>query len=87
MKTTLELIAKSRLYRVECWEAPIEGDDRFKYSRFGLHQQIGVVCHSAVEAIDLVRGLHPTYRIDAVNQVGFVNHVAESAVNGSAEQI
>lgn len=81
MRPHQELIAKVRLYRVECWEPPIEGDERFKYNRFGLHHQFGVVCYSAVEAMDFIREKHPTYRLDAVNQVGFANYVLGSAVS------
>lgn len=82
MKSHQELIAKARLYRVECFEEPVEGDDRFKYHRFGMHHQFGVVCHSAIEAMDFVREKQPTYRIDAVNQVGFVNYVLGASING-----
>lgn len=83
MRTVMQLTAKARLYRVECWDPPVEGDPKFKYRQHGCHEHVGVVAHSVVEAIELVREKHPTYRIDAVNQCGPVNYIEGSAVNGN----
>jgi hypothetical protein len=81
MMDIFALQAEHRLYRVECWEAPSQ--DNKKYGR---HHQIGVVSVSAIEAMDIVRQKHPTYRIDAVNPCGGVTYILANALSAFVGQ-
>jgi hypothetical protein len=69
-----DLYEDQRLYRVECWEPPVEPPPN-THKGWGKHHHVGVVCRSAVEAIGIVAEKHPRYRIDAVNQTGVVHIV------------
>ncbi len=68
-----------RLYEVQCVEIPSK--EQQEKGAWAAGRSIGVVCRNAVEAINHVRGKHPTYRIDAVNQRGMVHYVVVADPN------
>lgn len=74
-----DYFAKMRFFVATCFEPPPED----KPNVWGKHYSVGIVCRSAVEAMECVRKQHPTYRINSVNEHGIVHHVMESVVNGS----
>lgn len=67
-----DYFAKRRFFTVNCFEPPPE-DSKV----WGKHWAFGVVCRSAVEAVEVIQRERPTCRIESVNERGIVNFVDE----------